>query len=463
MGPYIVGFDSMAYYVPVVYSWVRHGIDLWNFVAAVPLLYCVLTLPTLFGVHLTFTMKVFGPLLHGFLSLAVYGFASQALGWPPRKSFFATLFVTLYFVALRVSWDLLRTELALVFLFVTLTMLNRDFNDCKNFVLLPLTMILVALSHELVAVIMFVVVAAMVLRSLFEKEYVNAHSLVLISLPATLLFLFIFYAKCRVSSGEFLIRLVSFPWKESEGWLSLFGFSSYPDMAINMMGFLLYCHLLLLPLAVMGARFLKNLQIRSWALWSLGAILFPVVSQSAEFGGYRWTLMLTYPLSFYAVEALTNVKLDHRRLFLLLTIGIFTLGFVTMPYECGFPYFAIPHYQVYMPSSMLQNTVPLSDCQDTVNVLQWLKSCINENARLLTHRVFYGWAILTLNENQIIHYEYGNPEEVARDLTQLGYDKIYLIWWVNGYGWHGQPTVSSSFREVCRSGRIAVYVYELEV
>jgi len=463
MGPYIVGFDPIAYYIPVVYSWMRHGIDFWGFLAEVPLLYCILTLINRLGVDIVFALKIVGPLLHGFLALTVYGFASRTLGWSPRKGFFATLLATLYFVALRISWDLLRTELALIFLFLTLTMLNRDFNNWKSFVLLPLTMILVTLSHELVTVIMLVVVAAMALRSLFEKEYVKTRSLVLASLPATLQFLFIFYAKCRVSSGEFLIRLVSFPGKESEGWLSLFGFSSYPDMVTNMLGFLLYCHLLLLPLAIKGVKFLKNLQIRSWTLWSLGAILFPVVSQSAEFGGYRWTLMLTYPLSFYAVEALINVKLDHRRLLLLFTIGMFTVGFVTMPYEYGFPCFAIPQYQVYIPSSMLQNSVPLSDCQDTVNVLQWLKKDMGRNALLLTHRVFYGWSILMLDEDQIINYEYGNPAEVARDVAQLGYDGIYLIWWVNGFGWHGQPTVSSSFEEIYRSGRIAIYAYELEV
>jgi hypothetical protein len=460
MGPYIVGFDPMAYYVPSVYSWIRHDVDLWSFLAEVPLLYCILAPPTLLGFDIVFVLKVVGPLLHGSLALAAYGFARRALGWSPGKGFFATLLVTLYFVALRVSWDLLRTELALIFLFMTLTMLQRGFGGWKNLVLLPLAMILVALSHELVTVIMFVVVAAMVLRSLFERGYVEARSLVLASLPATLLFLFVFYAKCRVSSGEFLTKLISFPGKESEGWLSLFGFSSYQDMAVNMLGFLLYCHLLLMPLAVRGARFLKNLQIRSWTLWSLGAILSPVVSQSAEFGGYRWTLMLTYPLSFYAVEALANARLDRRRLLLLVTIGVFTVGFVTMPYEYGFPYFAIPQYRVYIPSSMLQNTVPLSDCRDTVSVLQWLKNGMDGDARLLTHRVFYGWALLTLDEDQVIHYEYGNPEEAAREVAQRGCDKIYLIWWVNGFGWHGQPTISSSFKEVWRSGRIAAYIYE---
>jgi len=457
MGPYVVGFDSMAYYVPFVYSWIRHGVDFWGFLAEVPLFYCMLTLTALLGVDLVLAIKVFAPLLHGFLALAVYGFSSRALGWPPRKSLLATLLVTLYFVALRISWDLLRNELALIFLFLALTMIHQGCRDWKGRVLLPLTMILVALSHELVTVILFVIVGATVLRLLFEGERVEARGLVLASLPAASLFLLIFYTKCAVSSGEFLSVLLSFPAKEPEGWLSLQGFSSYPDMVVNMLGFLLYCHLLLLPLALMGAESLKNFSIKSWTLWSLAAILLPVVTQSAWFGGYRWVLMLTYPLSFYVVEGLTKIKVRSRRLLVLSILGIFAAAFLAMPY--GYGIFAIRQYTVYIPSSMLQNSVPLNDCEDTVNVLQWLKSDMKGEARLLTHRAFYGWALLTLNENQVIQYEYGNPERVAREVAQLGHDSIYLIWWVNGFGWYGQPTVSSAFREVYRSGRIAIYIY----
>jgi len=461
MGPYVMGFDSIAYYVPFVHSWMRHGIDFWRFLADVPLLYCMLTLTTLLGVDLVLAIKVVAPLLHGFLALAVYGFASHALGWPPRKSFLATLLATLYFVALRISWDLLRNELALIFLFMALTMLHKDFNGWKNLVLPPLTMILVALSHELVTVILFVMVGAMVLRLLFKREYVEARGLVLLSLPAVLLFLLIIYAKCRVSSGEFLTVLISFPGKESEGWLSLNGFSSYPDMVVKMLGFLLYCHLPLLPLALMGANFLKNLPMKSWTFWSLAAILFPVVTQSAWFGGYRWVLMLTYPLSFYAVEALTKIKLNSYRLLTFLIFGILTAAFVALPY--GYGIFAIRQYTIYIPSSMLQNSVPLSDCQDTINVLRRLRDDMDEGARLLTHRAFYGWALLMLGEDRIIQYEYGNPERVAEEVAQLGHDPVYLIWWVNGYGWYGQPTVSPSFREAFHSGRIAIYVYTVSM
>jgi len=457
MGPYLVGFDSIAYYVPFVYSWIRHGIDFWVFLADVPFLYCILALTALLGVNLVLAIKVVAPLLHGFLALAVYGFSSHALGWSPRKSLLATLLVTLYFVALRVSWDLLRNELALIFLFMALTMIHKGCGDWKGRVLLPLAMILVALSHELVTVILFVIVGTLVLRLLFKREYVEARGLILASLPAVLLFLLIFYAKCKVSSGEFLTVLLSFPAKESEGWLSLNGFSSYPDMVVSMVGFLFYCHLLLLPLAMMGAKSLKNFQIKSWTLWSLAAILSPVVTQSAWFGGYRWVLMLTYPLSFYATDGLTNIKLNSRRLLVFLILGIFTAAFVAMPY--GYGVFAFRQYTIYLPSSMLQNSVPLCDCQDTVNALRWLRDNMDKGARLLTHRAFYGWALMMLVEDQVMHYEYGNPERVAEEAARLSHDSIYLIWWVNGFGWYGQPTVSSTFREVYRSGRIAIYTY----
>lgn len=457
MGPYLVGFDSIAYYVPFVYSWIRYGVDFWGFLAEVPLLYCTLTLTALLGVDLVLAIKVLAPLLHGFLALAVYGFSSRALGWTPRKSLLATLLVTLYFVALRISWDQLRNELALIFLFMALTMIHKGCRGWKDFALLPLTMILVALSHELVTVILFVIVGATVLHLLFKREHVEARGLALASMPAASLFLFIFYAKYRVSSGEFLSVLLSFPAKEPEGWLSLHGFSSYPDMVINMVGFLLYCHLLLLPLAIMGAESLKNFSIKSWTIWSLAAILLPVVTQSAWFGGYRWVLMMTYPLSFYVTEGLTKIRVRSRRLLVFFTLGILAAAFVAMPY--GYGIFAIRQYTVYIPSSMLQNSVPLNDCEDTVNVLRWLKSDMEGEARLLTHRAFYGWALLTLNENRVIQYEYENPERMARDAAQLGYAPLYLIWWVNGFGWYGQPTVSPSFREAYRSGRIAVYIY----
>jgi len=128
------------------------------------------------------------------------------------------------------------------------------------------------------------------------------------------------------------------------------------------------------------------------------------------------------------------------------------------PAGAPFPYFSV--YPRYIPTSMLQNTVPLEDCQDTMNAVDWLSDNLPMNASLLVHNAFYGWALLAINSSQLIFYGYGYPDQAAAIfLKENPAVDIYLIWWVDGSGWYGQPDVPSSFGEVYDSGRIAVYVY----
>ena len=110
---------------------------------------------------------------------------------------------------------------------------------------------------------------------------------------------------------------------------------------------------------------------------------------------------------------------------------------------------------------MLQNTLSIADCQDTTNALQWFKNNLNSSALLLTHTVFYSWALSSLNENQVLNYGFDDPANAAGNATQEGHTQIFLIWWVNGQGWYGLPTVPASFEEVYHSGKIAIYDYAL--
>jgi len=91
------------------------------------------------------------------------------------------------------------------------------------------------------------------------------------------------------------------------------------------------------------------------------------------------------------------------------SLGDANLGLYGHANESPFPYYAIPQFHIYVPSSMLQNTVPQSDCQYVVHALNWLKNHMGENSVLLTHTAFHGWALLTHNMNQVVPYGYGNP------------------------------------------------------
>jgi hypothetical protein len=434
-------------------------VGFWEFLAVAPFFYVLLMGVTSVGVPIVVSLKVMAPLLLGFLGLAAYFYAYKTLSWSAKKSLLVALFATLYFVALRVSWDMLRSELALIFLFATLIFLKKEGSPFRNGVLLSLAMLSVVFAHQLVAVVMFVIVLATAVRLGVDRRLVDVRKLIVCTIPAGFLFSAVVYAN-YVVSPEFSV-LSSFPEQTSEGFTSLFGFASYPELVANTLGFLVFCYLPLIPLLILGfKRFRSNLQLNAWIFWVFIAMLSVVISPNAFVAAfpYRWILLLTFPLAFFAVEGFAGLKLNWHKVAAGLMLGMFTVGFMFLPNALAFPYFVL--FPVYVPTSMLQNTIPLSDCQDTVNALNWVGNNLDGDARLLVHDVFYGWALLTLNDSQLIPYGYDKPETIAQKLVENSSgSQLYLIWWVNGSGWHNEPTVSSAFGEVYESGRIAIFTY----
>jgi hypothetical protein len=459
VGPYIIGFDTLGYYVPNVLTWLRDGANIWRLLAVAPLFYVILMSFTAIGIPIVISLKVLPPLLHGLLGLTIFFYARKSLSWSCKKSLLVALVATLYFIALRVSWDMLRNELGLIILFTVLILIEKLVGHLKYGVFLSAAMVLVVLSNSLVAILMFAIVAVTVLSSYFNMRTFEIRRLVIVSLPAVLLFTMMVYANYLVSSSFSVSN--GFPLKESEGFMALFGFVSYPDMVANILGFLVFAFLPLLPLVVSGARhFGLGLQIKAWILSIFIALFMTIISPniSVSILPHRWTLMLTYPFAFYTVEAVAHFRLNISKTIVGLTLASLTLGFVLLPNETPFPYYTLFPY--YVPTSMLQNTVPSRDFEDSVNAMQWLESNMNCGEYLLAHDAFYGWSLLNLNSNQIIPSGYSNLGTMAKEAVQNGsIVQLYLIWWINGSGWHGQPTVSSSFEEVYASGKIAVYKY----
>ena len=468
MGPYVVGFDTMAHYVPTSMLWLNGGVDLWRYIATAPLFYTLIVSLVSAGGPLIVVLKVIPPLLHGFLGLSIYGYAKKGLGWSPRKSVLTALLGTLYFVALRISWDLLRNELALIFFFVVLTLLATGESNkytWKRCLLLSSAMLAVVLSHQLVAVIMFGVVVFTIIHQFIKKERVKAPTLFAVALPAALFF----FASVYLSPAVSEFRLIfGFP-ASGDGWLQLFGFSSYPAMLAGEAGFFLYCFLPILPLAVISVKRFGNFQMRTWILLIFIASLIPMASPS----NLRWIMLLTFPFAFYVSETLSWLKAVkwkrfkitlHRvaLVYLVLSTAFLSLGFMLKTPEKPLEYFDSGQYNGYIyqvPSSMLQNTVSIANCNDTANALQWFKDNIGGSAVMLAHRAFYGWALSTLDKDQVVLYEYDNPVTAAETALRQGHNQIYLVWWVNGQGWYGHPIVPSSFKEVYQSGKIAIYNY----
>ena len=465
MGPYIIGFDTMGFYIPNTLFWLHNGVN-FDFFATAPLFYTFYMSIVAAGGPPVLVLKIIPPILLGFLSLAMYGYAKKGLGWSLSKSTFVALLGSIYFVALRASWDQLREELGLVFFFAVLTLLvDLKQKSWKRYVILSFAMIAVALSHQLVSVLMFGVIIFTVAYQLFRKDFSGSTKLIIVSLPAVSYF-FIVYL-----SGVLQTGFLDFSTNVGSPLASWTGFTSYQSMLISTGGLFLYCFLIILPLALISIWRFRNLQLRSWLILSLILILLPIASVSP----FRWVLMLTYPLAFYATDSLSRLKLikwkrfwfTARRialLYIVFSTAILSFGFIFMPPEKPFVYSdpgKLNHFEFQIPSSMLQNTISITDCQSTTNALQWFRDNVNNSSLLLTHTVFYSWALLTLNEHQVRDYEFEAPDKAATVATREGFTHIYLIWWVNGQGWYEEPTLPSSFSEVFHSGRIAIYSFNL--
>ena len=466
MGQYLVGFDSLGYYVPNTLGWLDTGVSFWVLMSSAPLVYVILMGVTSLGAPILFSLKVLGPLLLGLLGYSTYLYATKGLSWSSKKGLAVAVLSTLYFVALRVSWDMFRSELALVFLFVALILLRKkscsSSSSIKNGVLLSAAMALVVLSHQLVAIIMFAIVIASVVCFSLKKNKIELRRILVCSVPAAFLFCLILYINYFVFSSPIMGYSVNY----AGGFESLVALS-HPALVLDTLGFLVFCYLPLVPFLVFGfKRSSSNLQLKAWMLWICIPLLIAIISPTAFFLGgvlpYRWILLLTYPLSFYAVEGLFAIKWNWSRIAYKVAvcsmIGFLSVSFMVLPNSGALSYFG--SYPTYVPRSMLQNTVQLSDCQGTADALLWAKNNVPSNGYLLVHEAFYGWASLTFDSSRLIPYFFVTPSEVADHLQDANSSNpLYLIWWVNGTGWYGQPNVPSSFIELYQSGNMAIYQF----
>ncbi len=228
MGPFIVGFDTMGFYVPNTLLWLHNGVNIGTLLATAPLFYVIFMSIVAIGGPIIFILKIIPPLLLGFLSLSIYSYAKKGLRWSPSKSVFVAILGTVYFVALRASWDQLREELGLVFFFVVLTLLiNLKGSSWKRYVALSLAMFAVVLSHQLVSVLMLGAIVFTVVYNSLHKDLASSTKVVMVSLPAILYFIIVYL------SGVIQSGLLNYFTNVGSPLSSWSGFPSYQSMLFD--------------------------------------------------------------------------------------------------------------------------------------------------------------------------------------------------------------------------------------
>src|SRR5260370_41283631 len=113
-GPYPVGWDTVAYYIPNTIDMVSGRMNIWGMITSPPVMYAIVVPVFLLArTNLVLIFKALGPSLYGLLGWSIFSFCQRRRHWPSRKALYAVHFVSAHSVTLRLAWDAYHAELGL--------------------------------------------------------------------------------------------------------------------------------------------------------------------------------------------------------------------------------------------------------------------------------------------------------------------------------------------------------------
>jgi len=406
--PYTIGYDPMTSYIPFLMQ-----SNPLSSLPSFPFYYLIAYGLNIIINNPVITVKLIAILLSGFLGLALYLWSMTFLQ-SKKMSFLFSLSTFFYFSTLTLTWGLHRNVLGLIFMLLALTCLkSRRF---KN--LTPLFSFLTAFSHQLESPLLF----SMMVPRIVKRDF---HA-VISSIIACLTFL----VQVILSFNSFQNYVNSYVIPNNNG--------VYPE---GLMGleFLLYLIAPLLPflLVIILKRRRLNINIEQ-IIWLLITFLsIPIFNQ-----GFRIALLFPIPLILLIFMNSSFKKLIAP---LIIVITVLAIGFSSFPASNPFPYFEKPimfNYQFnhVIPSSMLQNTFPISEEQNLTLLMQASKNVLEKGNKsvLLINDPLVGYAYLAnIPMNSVIVYgePWDNASKVVDHLLSDGYS-VYVIWLLPGYDWH---------------------------
>ncbi len=323
VGPYPVGWDTIAYYVPNTIDIAGGKFGLYQILGMAPLLYAIsVPIYSTLASNPIWTFKIMGPVLYGLLSWAMFRFLGKSLAWPANMAFLGSLVSALYFVTLRIGWDMYRTLLGLTFILLSIPLLESR-TTLRNQLLLSLLIFLVVASDQLTGAVALFLVTVTIVLNIHKSRIKRAIGLVALTLPSIVLFsLAIAYSGAIVSGGS-IIQTQSLT----------------PDQQTitSSLGFLAYAYFLIAPLAIYGYHLVRSRYLAAWSTFCLAGVvsaLLPIIGLNIM--SYRWSLLLDLPLCVYAVAGLARLTterseiLTHLRIPRIKILAVFLFLLVTV-------------------------------------------------------------------------------------------------------------------------------------
>src|SRR6266496_4725079 len=289
-GKYPVGWDIIAYYIPNTIDMASGRMNVWEIITAAPTLYAIaVPIYLLSKANLVLVFKVLGPILYGFLSWSTFWFCQRRLHWAESKALYAVLFISAYFVTMRISWDAFHMELGLA-LFLLAESIGQAPDSIKSTFGRVSLLSLTVLSNQLVAVIVVGTQAATLLRPSIRRK----PRLIPLQFPPVALFLLILYASMQTALGP---------------GLSVLGpIASASNLTTNL-SFSVYAYIFVVPLFLFGLKLRERSVFTPWIIvCGIGLILSLLPGHVFQDIGYRWALLVSLPLLILAYEGYSKLR-----------------------------------------------------------------------------------------------------------------------------------------------------------
>jgi hypothetical protein len=452
-GIYPIGFDAVVGYAPSImafpdnspmkvfgWAWSPLAIDLlWVF-------------KTLTNLDVYLLLKIAGPIFYGLLGVSFCYLLSNGLRWNDKKSLIVALIFVLLPPVLRTGWDQLREQLGLIFFFILLGYTKCDLVKGARTkpVLAILLSLLIVFSHQLVAVLLFVVVSYQIVIEVSRKNK-DLFPLLLLILPS--LAVFVWQLHGQFLNPSFNPHFV--PIRLDDG-IDNFAFTNYflsdprfiGGTYSSILGYVgslsIYTVVPLIPFAIKG--FSKDKVFTPMLIWlsiaSFSILIFPW-SAIAQY--WWWMFLLPIPLVVYVGESLERIHVfngKHRRKLL---IGISILGVIAMGYATSSIPLGYPFAFSYMPSGMVESAVPFGDIADIISAYQWLSRNSPPDSTVVVEERTMGFAYTELRSDMFIRV---SPSLIQlNDVVSLIHsasERTYAVWYTQNIDFESfdQPKIA---------------------
>jgi hypothetical protein len=248
--------------------------------------------------------------------------------------------------------------------------------------------------------------------------------------------------------------------------LSLVGPATGLSIFETNLAFLLYAYIFIVPLVLFGIKLHEKSVFAPWMIaCGIGLALSVLPGHVFQDIGYRWVLLLALPLLILAYEGYSKLRLSSAftatnwggllRVVIMVCLSSSAILYAVLPAESALPFYTI--FPQYVPSSMIQSSLPSTDYPSVVSAMLWVDSHLNADSVLITQQAFYGWARSYLSpDKQVVNSFLGSPS-TAIDETG-SYAHVFTVWWVDGSGWF-QGSFPVGAKPLVNFGDLAVYEF----